>query len=128
MKYISSHDILIINALIIEQTGGADGGRDTHLLASAAERPRATYAKKELYRGIFEKAAVYLESLTSHHVFIDGNKRTSLAVTARFLFLNKYELTATNKEVEEYTVDVATGEHEIKEIAIWLKKHSKKKK
>ncbi len=128
MRYLTAHDILIIHARIIEETGGADGVRDTHLLASAAERPKMRYDDKDLYPRVFEKAAAYLESLARHHVFVDGNKRTAIVVTARFLSLNDYELTATNHEVERFVLRVAIGKHEIIEIAAWFKNHSKRLK
>ena len=127
VPYLSVEDILVLHARIIDETGGLDGVRDINLLASAAERPKVTFGGKPLYPDTFTKAAAYLESLARHHVFIDGNKRTSIATAARFLFLNGYELTATNKQVEKFVLEVAIGRYDIKTIARWFKNNSKKK-
>ena len=128
MKYLTGEEVLILHNEVLEASGGAHGVRDTHLLASIIHKPRTTYDGKELYVGVFTKAAVYLESIVNYHVFIDGNKRTGLIVCARFLFINRYALTATNKQVEDFVILIATKKPEISEIASWLKLHSKKKK
>lgn len=127
MKYLTAQDILIIHAKIIEETGGLHGVRDVGLLISLTERPKAGFGGKELYRGVFKKAAVYLESLAHYHVFIDGNKRTGITASARFLFLNDSELSASNKELEQFVLEVVVKKLDLETIANWLKKHSKKK-
>ena len=127
MKYLKGEDILIIHARIIDATGGLHGVRDVNLLASLVERPKSEFGGKEQFRGVFQKAAVYLESITQYHTFVDGNKRTAVASAARFLGLNGYELTATNKEVEKFVLRVVTDKLDIKTIASWFKKHSRKK-
>ena len=43
--------------MMIEQTGGSRGIRDIRLLESAVARPRATFAKEDLYPDVFSKAA-----------------------------------------------------------------------
>lgn len=126
MKYLTAEEILIIHARITDETGGSHGVRDVGLLASLVERPKSRFGGQEQYRGIFKKAAVYLDSLVRYHVFVDGNKRTAIAAGARFLFLNGYNLSATNKEVEKFVLKVAIEKLEIEEIAAWFRTHSKK--
>lgn len=126
MKYLTPQDILVIHARIIDETGGSHGIRDTGLLVSLVERPKAAFGGKEMYPGIFEKAAVYLESLVSYYVFVDGNKRAGIAAAARFLFLNGYTLQANNKQVETFVLKIAEEKLEIRAIAAWFKKHAKK--
>ena len=128
MKYLNVYDILAIHYGIIEATGGSHGVREVGLLASVAERPRMRFGGKDLYPSIFGKAAVYFESLARHHVFIDGNKRTAFAVAVRFLFLNNYEFSASNSEVEKFVLKAVVDKLDLKEIAKWLKKNSKKVK
>lgn len=124
MRYVSGEEILVLHARILDATGGAHGVRDMHLLISLLEKPKMRFDGKELYAGIFRKAAVCLEALATYHVFIDGNKRTALAVTARFLFVNGYTLVATNNKVERFVLGVALKKHDQKAIAKWLEKHS----
>src|SRR3989344_5637432 len=107
MKYLTAEDILVLHSEVIDETGGMHGIRDTGLLMSIVEKPKSKFGGKELYKGVFKKVAVFLESLVQYHVFIDGNKRTGVVSVARFLFINKYELTATNKELETFVMKVA---------------------
>jgi death on curing protein len=126
VKYVSAQDILVLHAKVVEQTGGRQGIRDVHLLVSLAERPKASFDGKEMFPSVFEKAGTYLESLTTYHVFIDGNKRTAIITSARFLLLNGYKLAATNREIEDFVVRVASEKVELRQIARWFKAHSKK--
>lgn len=128
MKYLTSEDILVIHAKLIDETGGSHGVRDVNLLISLAERPKTSFGGSEVYQTIFEKAAVYLESLVRYHVFVDGNKRTAFVSASRFLFLNGYEFRASNIEVEKFVLKVATEKLDIVTIATWLKKYSRELK
>jgi death-on-curing protein len=127
MKYLTAQDILVLHALAIDETGGVHGVRDVGLLQSIAERPKMRFGGKPLYPGVFTKAAAYFESLARYHVFIDGNKRTAVIASARFLFLNGIELTAANGEIEAFALRVVKEKLDVDTIAVWLKKHSKKK-
>lgn len=126
MKYVTAQDILVLHARVVEKTGGSQGIRDVHLLASLVERPKASFGGKEMFPSVFEKTATYLESLAKYHVFVDGNKRTAIIVSARFLFLNEYKFTASNKEVENFVLRVASKKVELSEIAEWFKANSTK--
>ncbi len=100
--------------------------RDLGLLISVTQRPKTSFGGKEMYKKIFEKAAAYFEALAVYHVFSDGNKRTSVAASARFLFINGYELTVSNKEMENFALKVAVKEADLKQIKSWLKNNSQK--
>lgn len=126
MRYLSAKEILIIHAMIIDETGGRHGIRDEGLLASACERPKMAMFGKEQFADIFSKAAVYLDSISKHHVFTDGNKRSSVAVAARFLHANGFELKASNKALEKFVVEVVVKKYDIDVIATWLRKNAKK--
>ncbi|MFP4022786.1 MAG: type II toxin-antitoxin system death-on-curing family toxin [Candidatus Paceibacterota bacterium] len=126
MKYLSLQDVVVFNALVIEATGGKKGLRDAYLLKSLIERPKTKLFGEEKFETVFDKAATYLESLARYHVFVDGNKRTALIASSRFLFLNGYRLTANNREAGRFVLRVATGEESLETIAIWFKKYSEK--
>jgi death-on-curing protein len=126
VRYLKPQEILVIHAKLIDEIAGSHGVRDIGLLLSLVERPRARFNRKELYRGAFKKAAVYLESLANYHVFIDGNKRTAITVAARFLFLNGYELQVSNKQLERFILKVATKKPDLEVIAEWLRSNSRK--
>ncbi|MBW3569246.1 type II toxin-antitoxin system death-on-curing family toxin [Candidatus Parcubacteria bacterium] len=126
MNYVSADDIVSIHDDIVENIGGSLGIREPGMLASIAEKPKTSFGAEELYPDIFTKAASLYEGLCNYHVFIDGNKRTAALVMYRFLNINGYDLTASNKQLEEYTLFIATNNPDIVEVAIWIKKHSKK--
>ncbi len=126
MQYLTEEELLVIHARLIDETGGSHGVRELNLFASIIEKPKMAFGGKELYPTVFAKAAVYVESIARFYVFIDGNKRTSITAAARFLFLNQYNLVASNMDIETYVLEIATGRHELKAIAAWLKKHSRK--
>ena len=126
MKYLSAEDILVLHALVVDEIGGSHGVRDTHLLQSIVHKSRTRSGGKELYPGVFLKAAVLFEAVATYHVFVDGNKRTALIATSRFLAINGYELTAANKDAEDITLSVATKNTDVHALAVWFKKHSRK--
>ena len=126
MKYLKEEEILVIHSEIIDETGGLHGVRDVGLLMSVVNKPKLEFSGQEAYRGIFAKAAVYLESIASYHIFIDGNKRTAIVVAARFLYLNGFELIANNKEVEDFVLKVIIKKLDLDVIAAWFKKYSRK--
>ena len=126
MRYLTGEEILVIHARIVDKTVGLHGIRDMHLLGSLVERPKMQFGGKDLYDGIFRKAAAYFELCAYHHVFMDGNKRTAFAMAARFLFTNGLDLTVSNPEVERFVLDAVVNKFDLKVIADWLKKHSRK--
>ncbi len=128
MRYLTADDIVFIHDEVVKQTGGSLGVREPGLLVSIANKPQTSFGGTELYPDVFTKTACLYEALCNYHVFIDGNKRVSAIASYRFLTINGYELTATNKELENYTVSIATKKPDIKSVAAWLKKHSRKAK
>ncbi|OJI06339.1 hypothetical protein BK004_04205 [bacterium CG10_46_32] len=126
MEYLSGEDILVMHSEIVDATGGTHGIRDTELFISIIERPKASFGGTEMHATVFAKAAVYLESLAQYHVFIDGNKRTALAASARFLFVNGYDLTASNTEVEVFVLRTVEEKLGLEEIADWFESNVKR--
>ena len=114
-----------LHKVVIDFAGGSHGVRDAHLLGSILESPRQSFGGQEVWPTVWEKAAVYMEKLAKFHVFVDGNKRTALAASTRFLVLNGYHVVATNHEAEQYIVAVIVKKLEVVTIAAWLKKHSR---
>lgn len=122
---ISVEEIVLIHDRIIEATGGGKGIREPGLLESISAKAFGSFGGEELYQDVFLKAAVIFESLVNYHVFIDGNKRCEIAVMEYFLYKNGYFLQASKEEKEEFTLNTATSNPALADIAIWIKKHSK---
>lgn len=54
---------------------------------------------------------------------MDGNKRTALAACEMFVRLNGRLLGATNEELEELTLAVASGTRSKDEVAEFMRQH-----
>lgn len=124
MNYLTVEQVLFLHARLLEETGGSHGVRDIALLDFAVARPQATFGGQDLYPDLFSKAAALMQSLIRNHPFVDGNKRTGIAAAALFLRQNGRRLTATNPELEAFTLYVAESGPNISEIAEWLESHS----
>ena len=60
-------------------------------------------------------------SLIFNHAFVDGNKRTSMTATARFLYINGYELIVDKEEFVNFPLSVENKHLSIGEIKDWLR-------
>ena len=124
MKYLTAEQVLFLHDRLIEKTGGEHGVRDLGLLESALARPKTGFGQTEFFPDLMRKAAVLIDSLVRNHPFIDGNKRAGIAVAALFLRLNGYQLTASNEELETFTLNVTTQKPELEEMAEWFSRRS----
>ena len=124
-RYPSLEEVVAIHFRITEKTGGSQGVRDWDLLSSALGRPQATFGGEDLYPDIFLKAAAVVQSLSSNHPFVDGNKRTALTTLEYFLHLNGLGIKATQREKVDFTLWAENEKPKLEEIASWIKKHIK---
>lgn len=123
IKYVGLEEILRLHFQIIEDFGGSHGVRDEGRLQSVVQAPKQIVFGEEQYPSIFDKAAVYLRNIIGDHPFSDGNKRTAVTVWI-FLARNGIVLRADPKDLENFTVKVATHHLKVDEIATWLKQNS----
>ncbi len=96
-NYPDIGEAIAIHDALIHEFGGSLGIRDEGALASAIMRPQLGY-----YDSLIEEAAALMESLANNHPFVDGNKRTALAVTDAFLRLNGYFIDCDSVEAYEF--------------------------
>ena len=108
--FISVEEALFLHTQQIRRYGGAAGVRDPGALDSAVTGVQQTFGGEYVYSGITEMATAYLFRICQNHPFVDGNKRTALAVCHAFLLMNGYELEMTEHEAEEVVLSVAKGE------------------
>lgn len=128
MIYLDFDEVLAIHDRMLLVGGGGQGVRDFALMHSAMERPKASFGGRDLYPTIFHKGAALMHSFVNNHAFADANKRTAFACTVRFLSLNGYTFSAKKDGIIRLTMDVEAKKLRLKDIAIWLKKHSKRSK
>jgi death-on-curing protein len=126
LLYLTAEQIELIHAAVLAKSGGLFGTRTPGVLASLEASPRQSVFGQELYPTPHHKAAVYARSIIAEHPFADGNKRTGMMTAFTFLEINGYTMTATDRAVFEYAIAIATDKPELADIALWLKKHSRK--
>lgn len=124
--FLTFEQVLAIHDNQIETYGGSHGIRDLALFESAIMRPQTTFGGKDLYPSIFEKAAVLMYSLVMNHPFVDGNKRTGTVSALVFLEINRFRIAVDQKELVDVSLEVALKKMDVKGVATWLEKSSKK--
>lgn len=102
----------------------SSGVRDENLLISAVNSPFQTFMGNDLYPSIYDKAAQLCYGITNNHPFTDGNKRTALHSMYVYLIINGFDIIATQQDVENMIIDVASGNMTNVELAQWLRKNT----
>jgi len=120
--YINASELVEINE---EVTDGHAAIRDLHLLDSAVLRPSIVLFGQPQFPTVLDKAAALMHSLAYHHLFYDGNKRTAVVATGRFLERNGYSFDYEVRRDYEYVLDVAKGNQPPEAIVEWLREHSR---
>ncbi len=121
MKFVDKTSVLIIQKELIERYGGIHGIRDEGTLESAinAAENRYNYETEEL-----SALATYAFHLSQAHAFLDGNKRIAAAVTGVFLEINGAWLDASQDEIIELFLEIASSnlsrERVEEKFAEWL--------
>src|ERR1041385_454778 len=114
-------DVLKLHDSIVEQFGGLPGTRDETLLSAALERPFMGLSDgTEFFPTIESKAAVLIQSLIQFHPFVDGNKRTGVAITLIFLLENGYSWEFTQEDIVRFGVDIAAKQLDLEEITLYI--------
>ncbi len=116
--YLTIEEIKEGHEEIIKETGGHSGilsFGNLDFLVSQSKIP------KEIERA----AAVLFFGILTGHPFVDGNKRTAVAVLEALLRKNNKKLLADEKEIWKIVHEVSEGKFAFEEVVIWIKKNSK---
>lgn len=116
--WIDLEVVLAIHDEQLAEHGGQPGVRDRALLESAMARPQDQFAHGE--RSIARLAASYAVGISRNHPFLDGSKRTSLVVAELFLYLNGFELSATDAQCVTTFLQLAAGDLSEDQLAEWI--------
>ena len=106
---LTTQYIELIHNEMISSFGGCDGIRDNNLLLSVTDAPYQSFGGCDLYPTLFDKAAKYLVDFSRYQIFLDGNKRTGLAVASTFLLTNGRTLGLSDDEAYSLVMDIANG-------------------
>jgi death on curing protein len=124
-RFLLISEVIEIHDQEIATAGGLSGIRDLKALESALGAPQVSF-NGEFLMDIFEMAATYLNSLAMDHPFLDGNKRTALATSLTFLFINGIEIDEQmDSELADKTLDLVARKISKSDFAQHLKSRSR---
>ena len=123
MIRLSKPQILLLHEQLIAETGGSSGLRDEGMLDSALNTPFQTFAGKDVYPSLQQKASRLCFGLVKNHPFVDGNKRIGAHVMLVFLALNGIELQHTQIELSEVILQLAAGTLQSTDLLDWILSH-----
>jgi death-on-curing protein len=121
IRYLSPNEVLLIHDHAIGEFGGSFGLMSPGQLEASIAVPRQTMFGEELYPDLFSKATILFYLLIKNHAFVDGNKRTAALALIEFLERNGYTLDATNDELYQFTIAVASSVLTKEEVEMWIR-------
>ena len=83
-------------------------------LESCLATPQQTFDGELLYPTLVDQATIFFYLLIKNHPFENGNKRIALLGLIIFLLINSRWIEATNDELYELTIEVASSEAVLK--------------
>lgn len=122
-SWILKKTVLAIHSMQLAEHGGSAGIRDEGLLDSALGKPQHVFAYIEDV-DIFRLAASYAFGIAKNHPFVDGNKRTALAVSVTFLDFNGWDLDTSREDMYFTFLHLADGTLSEEELAAWFRSHA----
>jgi death-on-curing protein len=123
-KWVLENAVLAIHNRLLSQFGGSEGIRDAGLLDSALARPKNRFAYAEAPLILPALAAAYAFGICRNHPFVDGNKRTAMAVAMIFLEWNGAEVIATQEDAYLTFLGLAAGTVSEDELTAWFVQNS----
>jgi death-on-curing protein len=124
MKRLSAETVIALHSELINQTGGLDSVRDTHLLDASINSPFHTFDGQYLYPSIQAMAAHLAFSIIKNHPFLDGNKRIGILSMLVFLELNGISITCSDDELIRLGLGLADSSIDESELMDWIISHS----
>lgn len=123
--WISKEAAIAFHERQLAEHGGGIGVRDEGLLESALAKPQNLIAYGDGQIDVAAMAASYAYGIATNHPFIDGNKRTALAVSFVFVELNGFHMIATEPDAYTIFLGLAAGEISENDLAAWFRKNMK---
>ncbi|ENG3801249.1 TPA: type II toxin-antitoxin system death-on-curing family toxin [Proteus mirabilis] len=116
MIWVSAQEVIAFHDRILQRFPGVAGMSDP----GRAEALIYRVQNRKHYEGItdvFELAATYWVAIARGYIFNNGNKRTAFFVTMTFLYRNGIRIRDTGNMLENLTVEAATGEKTVDQLA-----------
>ena len=96
MMYIEFGKVISIHDAVLRESGGASGNINEDYINGILEFVQ----NDDYYPSFAEKLSYLVYSIASNHCFLDGNKRTAIAIGMYFLIINDYDKPTISKFVE----------------------------
>lgn len=119
-RWITADVLHLMHVRQVELFGGSHGVIDENVVESALHKPQDLNAY-EPDSDLAALAAAYLCGFVQKQGFVDGNKRTGLAVTLTFLRLNGYELNVSKGELLAFVLAIPRNEMDQSGATKWLR-------
>ncbi|MCF8246962.1 MAG: type II toxin-antitoxin system death-on-curing family toxin [Saprospiraceae bacterium] len=143
MRLLTKDNIIHFNDLTVQKHGGNFVPPCNFLNESSIdfmlEAVNAELFGMEMYPTIADRAAFYMFSVVTGHVFQDGNKRTGLGAARLFLRMNGYKMRVDLGQIEatdgkiipelgddyksilfNFTLEIASGKITLDEARQWF--------
>lgn len=133
VSYLNREDIELIHS-VLSQNFREDGEpippfstANQNNIDALVKTPQSNYFDVEQYPTLESKAAIIFYTLNKKHLFLNGNKRLSVACLVIFLIINNKNLKVTPDELTEKALWLAKTTHnhdfdQIKqELTDWIK-------
>ena len=134
VKYLDKEDIQLMHSIVSDKWK-EDGEpispfstADEHNLDALIKIPNSDYFGVEQYPSLSSKAAIIFYTLNKKHLFLNGNKRLSVACLIIFLLLNDKELDVKPNEMTSKALELAqtSYNHDFeaikKDLETWIEK------
>lgn len=126
MNYIITDNLTLFHMKIAKKTGGSNQIRDVGIIDAAVIRPFSGFGSISRFPSIEEKISATAHSIIKNHPFIDGNKRTGIAMMLLLLKLNDITISCDQCDLVWLGLSIAEGKLDVKDIAEWIIKKSEK--
>ena len=117
-RWFSLEMVEALHALVLAKHGGGRGVRDARRLESALARPRNMHACGGA--SLAQMAAAHAAGVIEGHPFVDGNKRTGLALAIAFLEFNGLRFRGSEVQAVLHTLGLAAVQVSEEAFAAWL--------
>ena len=125
IKFVTLAQAKAIHEQQLTLFGGTTGIIDEGKLESALYRP-VNIANYNPDATMCDLAAALGYGIAINHPFVDGNKRTAFIVMAVFLEINQIRLTASEIDVVNIMLGIASGTTSEEMLCTWLTENTEK--
>jgi len=122
-RYVTQEEAENLHKQLINLYGGSLGLRDVSGLESALLQPQQTFSGVLLHPAIADQAAAYLYHIAKNHPFIDGNKRTALAVAYSSLKANGFNVLVSKDDLYNLVIQIVNNEIDKTAVTEYVKAH-----